>query len=102
VQDDPEYHVDRVPYVDDQIYALAGKAATEPAKQQLTAALKTALQQLERRPLEWGDPERKTRKKGGVVCHGICAPILVRYVVFEAEHAVIILGINPLPGSGLE
>jgi hypothetical protein len=102
VPDDPEYQVDRVPQVDEQIQALAKKAVTRSAKQQLVAALKTALEQLRTRPLDWGDPERRTRKKGGVICHGICTPIFVRYVVFEAERVVMILTVDPLPGSGLE
>jgi len=60
------------------------------------------LERLETKPLDWGDPEYRTRKKDGQVCHGILYPLIVHYVVFKAERAVVILNIEPLPGSALE
>jgi hypothetical protein len=65
VADEVEYQVDRVPDVDEQIRALAKKAGRAGRKQQLLVALKTALHQLKTRPADWGDPERRTRKKTG-------------------------------------
>jgi hypothetical protein len=52
-------------------------------------------------PLDWGDPEYNTKHPGGVVCHGLDDPLLVRFAVYEAEQAVLIIEVEPLPNSPL-
>jgi hypothetical protein len=64
-------------------------------------ALKTILDKLQTEPLTWGDPEYHPRKKGSLDCHEVCSPLVVRYVVFEPEHKVLILRIDPLPATPL-
>jgi len=67
----------------------------------LKDALREVLDACQNRPLEWGDPLRKTKHEGGVVCRGICQPLIVEYAVFEKERSVIILKVSPFPNLGL-
>ncbi len=92
-----EYRLDRLRKVDEQLQALALKADSLGMHEAFFQALKTVIEHLRTRPLDWGDPERKTRKQGGIVCHGILDPLFVKYVVYETERAVCILQINALP-----
>jgi hypothetical protein len=97
----PVYKVDRLRGVDQQIKALAAQAAAAGVSREYAQALRAVIDQLRTRPLDWGDPEWSTRKEGGTVCHGIMAPLIVRYVVFEPERYVCILKITPMPPSRL-
>lgn len=96
------YRVARTSPVNEQIRALAKKAVSAGIDQEFFRAMREVVEQLQTRPLEWGDPERRTRKKGGWVCHGVRPPVIVYYVVYEPERAVCILRVRPLPGSPLE
>jgi hypothetical protein len=96
------YRVDRLAEVDSQIRALVAKAATLGNRRQVIDALKAVYERLETDPFGWGDPEYRTQKEGGCVCHGIRAPLVVHYAVFEPERVVVILKIKPLPGSELK
>jgi hypothetical protein len=64
-------------------------------------SLRSMVEQLENRPLEWGDPEYRTKLPGGIVCHGITWPLIVRFAVYEARNSVIIFNIAPLPNTPL-
>jgi hypothetical protein len=64
-------------------------------------ALEAIISQLETRPHEWGDPERRTRKEGGLVYHGIRSPLVVQYVVFEPDEVVWVIKVTPLPDTPL-
>jgi hypothetical protein len=96
------FRVDRFPRVNEQIRQLAAKAAAIGKQVELIDALKSVVEQLTTRAVEWGDPMYRTRKSGGRVYQAIRAPVLVRYVVFEAEREVMIMSVTPLPGSYLE
>jgi hypothetical protein len=78
-----DYTVDRVPQVDEQIRALVRKSAAAGEVEHVFAALDMMLLQLKTKPLEWGDPEFRTHKPGGLVFHGICPPLLARYAVYH-------------------
>jgi len=101
-EEQPEYRLDRVPEVNQQIRDLVAKATPLGTKQQLLDALKEIVAKLTSQPLDWGDPDYNTKKPGGQVCHAILEPLIVHYVVFESDRVVILLKIKPLPGSSLE
>ena len=84
-----------------QLWTLASTAAARGVLREYVAAVTDAVQQLRTRPLEWGDPDYRTRKQGGYVCHGLSGPLIVTYVVFEAERYVCILRVRALPSSPL-
>src|SRR5262245_55266988 len=77
-----------------QIRKLVAKAVAAGEHQAVLDALRVIAQQLKTRPLEWGDPERRTRRKGGLVCHGIYSAIFVQYAVFKAEKVVLLLKVS--------
>ncbi|HKI34474.1 MAG TPA: hypothetical protein VKA46_21645 [Gemmataceae bacterium] len=99
---EPVYKVDCLGVVDQQIEALTAQAAAAGVSREYTQSLRTVIDRLRTRPLDWGDPEWSTRKEGGTVCHGIMAPLIVRYVVFEPERYVCILKITPMAPSRLD
>ncbi len=100
--DDPDaYEINRIPSVNAQIRRLAIHATEKGRLSDFFAALKGVLTELTERPLDWGDPEYHTRKKGGIVCHGTRSPLFVQYAVFEEERLVIILKINAISGTYL-
>jgi hypothetical protein len=102
MKEESDFHVDRLKKVDEEMTSLAEKAASLGIRKELVQSLKTVVEQLRTRPLDWGDPVRRTRKKGGLVCRGVLPLLVTHYVVFEAERAVCILSIRPFPGSPLE
>ncbi len=57
---------------------------------------------LQTHPLHWGDPEFDTNLAGGIVCHAILDPIIIRYVIFETNQVVFIREITPLPNSAFD
>jgi hypothetical protein len=59
------------------------------------------IEPLEMQPLEWGDPERRTRGPGGLVCHGIRESLIVRFACYESERIVFLFEIESTPGSYL-
>jgi hypothetical protein len=97
-----KYRVDRLVAVTEQIRELAAKSAEKGRQLDFLEILKSILAELTNKPLEWGDPEYRTRKKGGIVCHRARPPWFVRFAVFEEERVVMILKIKALPGSFLE
>jgi hypothetical protein len=56
------------------------------------------LDKLKSDPVHWGDPEYHTAHPGGIVCHGICNPLFVRYVVYTREQSVVILKLSLITG----
>src|SRR5262245_26246060 len=96
------YRIDHARPVADQMRALEEQAASAGVYDEYLAALKGVLERVQTAPLEWGDPEWRTQKQGGYVCHGILSPLLVFFVVYEVERSVCILKVLPLPGSPLE
>ena len=100
--EEPGYLIEFLPKVNAQIHALAEKADALGIGMEFVLALKTVVEQLKTRPLEWSDPEHRTRKKGGCVCHGISPPLYIRFVVYQEEEYVCLLDLRPMPGSPLE
>jgi hypothetical protein len=97
-----KYTIDRLPAVSGQIRDLASRAAAKGQQREFLEILKSIVKELTNKPLAWGDPEYRTRKKGGFVCHGTRPPLFVQFAVFEEERKVMILKIRALPGSYLE
>jgi hypothetical protein len=89
-----DYIVDRLPVVNEQIRFLAKRAKALGILKAYLEALKTAVVQLARDPLEWGDPLHRTQHPGGVACHRLYSPIGVHYVVYTIEKRVIIQAIR--------
>jgi hypothetical protein len=100
--DADDYRVDRLVAVTEQIHELAAKAAAKGRQPEFVETLKSILAELTKKPLEWGDPEYRTRKRGGIVCHRARPPLFVQFAVFEEERVVMILKLRGLPGSFLE
>ncbi|MCI0741809.1 MAG: hypothetical protein L0Y72_22475 [Gemmataceae bacterium] len=92
----PHYRVDQLAKVNANVRAMLDQATTAEWKSQIAASVNEIVRRLETDPLEWGDPEYRTKKAGGVVCHGIHAPLLVQYVVFDVEKVVCILDVKAL------
>ena len=98
----PSYKVDYLSAVKDAMLHLAARAAAVGIHEDYVRAVHSIIEHLQTRPFEWGDPERKTRKEGGMVYHGLLRPLLyVQYVVFEPDRVVCILKFTPLPKSPL-
>lgn len=101
-KNESEYHIDLLKKAKEDIALLAKKAASRGIRKDFIQAFKVVIEQLKTRPLEWGDPERKTLKKGGLVCHGVVPLLITHFVLYESERAVFIIQIQPFPGSALE
>jgi hypothetical protein len=95
------FMVGRNANVNDQIKALADAAAGLGLSQTFRDAVLKIVDALTNRPLEFGDPEYRTKFVDGVICHGVYQPLLVRYAVFETAQIVQILEIKAFPGSAL-
>lgn len=95
------FKVDRMPAVNQQIRELAERAKARRIWHAYVDALKNMIDHLANNPLDWGDPEYRTKTPGGVVCHGISWPLCVHFTVFESRQVVIISDITPLPTSPL-
>jgi len=91
---EPPFDIEETSLAKQQLRVLAKNALAGGKLQILASAFTHAVQQLRTRPLEWGDPEYRTRKQGGWVCHGISRPLVISYVVFEAERYVCILSVK--------
>src|SRR2546422_510958 len=98
----PTYKVEHIGPVKEQIRTLAARATAAGTGREYLEAIRRIFAELGTRPIEWGDPEWPTRKEGGLVYHGIAKPLIVKYVVYEAERYVCILNIKALPHSPLE
>lgn len=97
----PGYKVELVGPVKEQSRILAARATAAGIGREYLQAWYAILKELRTRPLEWGDPEWNTRKKGGTVCRGTMWPLVVQFVVYEPERYVCILKIRPMPRSPL-
>ncbi len=97
----PGYKLEQLGLVKEQIRTLSARATAAGVYPELAPAVQIVYDELRTRPLEWGDPEWSTRRPGGMVYHGIARPLIVQYVVFEAERYVCIMNITPLPHSPL-
>jgi hypothetical protein len=95
------YKVDRIPAVNQEMRALAQRAKARRIHDSYGDALRQMLARLQDDPLEWGDPENNTQHPGGITCHGIVWPVLVRFNVYQAEQIVMIIDITPLPKTPL-
>ncbi len=98
---EPPYQVEATGPANEEVGDPITKASSRGELQELTGALQAIVRRLETRPLHWGDPERRTRKQGGLVYHGIEEPLIVQYVVFKTEKVVCLLHVWALPGSSL-
>ncbi|MBI3821984.1 MAG: hypothetical protein HY289_04805 [Planctomycetes bacterium] len=95
------YKVDRTSAVNLQLRSLADKARARRIHHAYTDALREMLNELQTRPLEWGDPEYHMKHPSGIVYHGTAWPILVRYAVYQNEKIVMIFEIRPRYDSPL-
>jgi len=96
------FQVDRIPRVDEQLRELGRRAKAAGIRPQLIEALNEVTQRLATAPQDWGDPEYNTKLPGGVVYHGIYPPLILQYVVYEAQRWVCIVNVKALPGSPLD
>jgi hypothetical protein len=92
------YEVSQMPQVKAAMLELGKKAARLGIQNEYLEALNAISTKLQTDPLGWGD-EYKPRQEGSLVCHAICAPLFVRYVIFEPERKVMILTLKPMPPS---
>jgi hypothetical protein len=99
--EESSYQLDSTEAAREQVRELTARSFAIGQLPVLLDAMKAVIDRLKTRPLGWGDPEWRTRKQGGSVCHGIRPPLIVRYVVYEDEKVVCILNVQALPGSPL-
>ena len=97
-----KYIVDRLPAVTVQIRQFIERAIKLGTGEQVLDVIQHIVQNLETRPLEWGDPEYATKHGGGLVLHGIQFPFIVRYVTFQRERVVCILKLKVFPRHPLD
>jgi hypothetical protein len=90
------YHIGHFAGIKAKIQRLAEQAQERGIRKAYLDALTEITTNLRTRPLEWGDPEYNTNKEGGVVCHGIVHPVLVRFSVHEPEQTVLIFDVQLL------
>ena len=87
------------PGVLEQVRALEGLAKKRGIEHLYADALKEIVRHLRTHPLDWGDPEYHLIHEGGVVCHRIVDPLVVRFAVYEMEEVAHILDIKALSTS---
>jgi hypothetical protein len=92
------YKVAKLSSVKGQLISLVEQAVAAGIRQIVTEALEEMVLHLRTHPLHWGDPEYNLNFPGAVVCRAVLDPIVVRYVVIEEQHVVIIRDVKPLPG----
>jgi hypothetical protein len=95
------FKVSHFPQAEAQLRALARRAAAQGVYAAFSEAAHRIDEHLRSGPLRFGDPEYNTKHPGGVVCHGIEPPLLVRFAVYEAEQTVLVIEFAPLPNSSL-
>jgi hypothetical protein len=95
------FEISQLQEVTQSLRELGKKAEERGIKREFRDSLKTIMLELQTNPLEWGDPEYHPHKKGSTVCHKICGPLFIQYVVFEIEKKVMILKVIPFPKSSL-
>lgn len=98
----PPYRVDQTSQARDDLRRLAQRAKSARIGLAYLHALRDVLARLESAPSHWGDPEHRTKQAGGVVYRGLRTPLLIQYVVYEAEKIVIVLSVRPVPGTALD
>lgn len=96
VPEEPTYKIGRLQHVPGQIKDCLKLIPSREQRKAAIAALRRVVAHLQTDPTDWGDPEYRTVKAGGMVCHGVSFPFLVRYVVYEMERAVCVLNVDLL------
>jgi hypothetical protein len=86
----------------ERIRAWARQAARLGQLAKFLAALRFIVERLGTGPLDWGDPQYRSREGDLIHCHAIRSPFLVRYAVRERDRTVWIKELLPLPGQGLD
>jgi hypothetical protein len=97
--DSGQFEVHRLPAVSEQIRNITAQATALGFRRQYFEWIKSAIAELERDPLGWGEPRYNTRKKGGVVCQRVFERLNLHYVVFQVERKVFILDLQLVPPS---
>jgi hypothetical protein len=90
----PEYRVVCVGESERQLRDLKARMVSIEERQDLFATLIAVFNKLATKPLDWGDPERGTKKQGGTVCHGILSNVVVQYAVLENERVVFVFDVR--------
>src|SRR5437868_649476 len=91
------YKVDRLPAVTEQIRTYFERAKQMNSGLQVLNALESIVRKLETAPLDWGDPQYRTKQGGGLVLQGVLFPFVVQYVAFEQQRVICILKIAVFP-----
>ena len=99
--EESRYRVDSTGPAKEQVRELIAKTSTSSELRRLVGALEVILTQLETQPHDWGDPEYRTRKEGGMVYHGIVSPLIVWYAVYEPEKVVWLFDVQALSNTPL-
>jgi hypothetical protein len=93
-----KYRIGPVQNVKRQLEQLTARAESLGIKDELAGILTQVFHGLESCPLEFGEPERATKKPGGLVCHGLVRPISVQFAVYPEERVVLVLDIRAYSG----
>jgi hypothetical protein len=93
------YSVGQLPDVLRRLHQIKEKTIALGIAREVADALKIVVDKLRADPAASGDPEYHPVQPRSCVYHLIRDPLYVRYVVYEAERAVLLLEIRPLPNS---
>jgi hypothetical protein len=75
--------------------ALFTRAHGKDAADELAAALRDVVREMQTDPIEFGDPWHQTLLHGGRIYHRIIHHRAIRYAVFKREKVVFVLNVQP-------
>jgi hypothetical protein len=87
------YRIDHGANVPKQIRAIKATAKKKDRLGTFIDLMKEGLRRLETDPHGFGDPEFRSKQVDAVTCHALLRPLMLRYVIYEQEHGVVLLSI---------
>jgi hypothetical protein len=97
----PVYRVGRGPIAQRQMAQLMKRATEIGIGAEVAATLRAIGRFLQTQADTWGDPQYHTKLPGGVVLRAMVDPFIVKYALFEAEKAVLLLEVRAMPDHPL-
>ena len=80
---------------------LSERAADVGRDEEFNAEVEQMLSRLAENPLGWGDPLRRYRHLGWLLCRGMGEHFVVEHAIDEGRKVVYLKDVRPTPWSGL-
>jgi hypothetical protein len=93
------YRLIFMPDVLRRLRAMGEHAASQELRQGLAAILRTVTDRLTNDPVRWGDPFRRLRASGNLMCSRTYSNLHFTYAVDERKRLVIVNSVRPLSQS---